>query len=312
MPLTRVRKAKPTTKVRALQQAVGHSVTQLPDGRTLVIGGQGADGILATVSINDPRSGEMLPLAISLRHARAWHSATSLPNGKVLVLGGVGEKEQLVRNTEILDLALQVSEPLSAPGLTTARAYHTATLFTDGRVLIAGGSSTNGRMFDGAELWDVKSNSVKRAAGRLNFARRKQRAALQNDGGVLIEGGIDENGSDVNSAEVFDPEAGSFNLTGGASALAHDGAPYLSGSIPADGADDVAAARSRSRRDRSVRSGVNAQRAAARQHHHAGRWQVRAHGRHGSVSSERCCGRSSRDADRWSQRGQAEPDLRSL
>lgn len=239
-PLPRVKKAKPNTKARAWQQVVGQSATQLPDGRTLVIGGQGADGILATASINDPRTGEALPLSIGLRHARAWHSATLLPDGKVLVLGGVGEKEQLVRSAEIIDLTMQISEPLSAPGLTTARAYHTATLLTDGRVLIAGGSSTNGRMLDGVELWDFKNNSAKQVSGRLNAARRKQRATLRDDGSVLIEGGVDGNGNDVNSAEVFDPEAGSFNFAGAASNLTHEGAPHLSGSIPADGASEVA------------------------------------------------------------------------
>src|SRR5215218_10478469 len=46
----------------AFQMQPGQSATLLPDGRTLLIGGEGANGPLATVSIRDPRTQEILPL----------------------------------------------------------------------------------------------------------------------------------------------------------------------------------------------------------------------------------------------------------
>src|SRR5215213_9945189 len=240
LPAPRDRKTEPPVKARTQSQIVGESRTLLPGGRTLVVGGQGADGPLETATIIDPRTGETIQLAGGLIHARAWHTATLLPDGKVLVLGGVGENDQLADSAEIIDLDAQMSRPLFSPGLTTARAYHTATLLTDGRVLIAGGLSGKGRVLDGAELWDFRGNAVEKVPGRLNSARKKQRATLQPDGGVLLEGGVDDNGNEVAGSELFNPESGNFSFAGAPPATSHDAAPYLSGSVPAGGAAEVA------------------------------------------------------------------------
>src|SRR5215216_1669351 len=58
LPAPRDRKTEPPVGTRAQSQTVGESRTLLPGGRTLVVGGQGADGPLETATIIDPRTGE--------------------------------------------------------------------------------------------------------------------------------------------------------------------------------------------------------------------------------------------------------------
>ena len=76
---------KPVTPKRATRTQNqsppdGQSATLLSDGRTLLIGGEGTNGPLASVSIRDPRTQLVSPFANGLNQARAWHSATVLPD----------------------------------------------------------------------------------------------------------------------------------------------------------------------------------------------------------------------------------------
>ena len=126
------RRANSMTSTRAIQSASaidGQTSTLLPDGRTLIIGGEGADGPLAAIGIKDQHTGVVSVVARELLHARAWHTTTLLPDGTVLILGGVGASGHVVESVEIIDPETQSSELLRHTGL-TARAYHTATLLT--------------------------------------------------------------------------------------------------------------------------------------------------------------------------------------
>ena len=130
----------------------GQSVTLLPDGRWLLLGGEGENGPDAQARMWDPQSGELTFLG-TLVHARTGHSATVLPDGTVLIFGGIGRDEQLVEDAEVFMPETKTFTSLATPGL-TPRAYHTATLLTDGRVLLAGGVSSRGETLNTAELWD--------------------------------------------------------------------------------------------------------------------------------------------------------------
>ena len=83
-----------------------------------------------------------------------------------------------------------------------ARAGHTATLLTDGRVLIAGGSGDLT-----AELYDPSTRTFKRT-GDMTAARGGHSATLLADGRVLIAGGPGPN------AEIYDPAKERFTATG--------------------------------------------------------------------------------------------------
>lgn len=226
---------KRATRTVVQVQPAGQSATLLPDGRTLLIGGEGTNGPLATVLIRDPRTQEVSPFAGGLNQARAWHSATMLPDGKVLVLGGVGGGNRVISDAEIFDAETGRSEPVRSA--LTARAYHTATLLTDGQVLIVGGWST-GRALTRAELFDTRTRTAQALPAGLSNARQKHKATLLADGSVLFEGGAGSASERLTGAELYNTAAGSFSPTNFTSEQAGI-APYLAGSLPADGVTDV-------------------------------------------------------------------------
>jgi hypothetical protein len=113
----------------------GGTATLLGDGKVLFVGGRTAD-------LYDPGTQTSSPTA-GATDARTGHTATLLLNGKVLVAGGAvdcpaGNGEALQLNTS------EEYDPVSATWgsrtfLRTGRQSHSATLLTDGRVLVAGG-----------------------------------------------------------------------------------------------------------------------------------------------------------------------------
>jgi hypothetical protein len=95
----------------------------------------------------------------------------------------------------------------TASRLGSARVDHSATLLSDGRVLIAGGRDAVGAV-NTIEVFDPASGAFT-AGPIMGVARAGHRATLLSDGRVLIAGG-DVNGS----AEIFDSTAGSFSVGG--------------------------------------------------------------------------------------------------
>ena len=90
-------------------------------------------------------------------------------------------------------------------GLISPRTFHTATLLTDGRVLVVGGAD-NART---AELFDP-SLGFFLSTGNLTNDRTLHTATIMLNGQVLIAGGI----GSATSAELYDPTTGIFSATG--------------------------------------------------------------------------------------------------
>ena len=96
---------------------------------------------------------QVSPRQTNLIEGRIGHTATVLKDGRVVIIGGgklVAGSTQFLKpqdlatvsaSAEIYDPVTGIFAPISNPGgtLGTARAFHTATLLPDGRVLIAGG-----------------------------------------------------------------------------------------------------------------------------------------------------------------------------
>jgi hypothetical protein len=93
--------------------------------------------------------------------------------------------------------------------MTIGRDSHTATLLSDGRVLIAGGSDASGIVSWSAELYYPDAGTFRPAGPSMSTGRSNHTATLLSDGRVFIAGG-----SGDASAELYDPKTGTFSPTG--------------------------------------------------------------------------------------------------
>jgi hypothetical protein len=155
----------------------------LSDGRVLIVGG------VVTIEVYDPNTGSF-SLAGGMRENRVSATATLLQNGKALIAGGAilvpGVSVDTTTSAELYDPATRTS--VLTGSLRTARESHTATLLSNGKVLVAGGSGPNGDL-PSAELYDPATNTFS-ATGSMSSARRTHRATLLQSGKVLIAGGV--------------------------------------------------------------------------------------------------------------------------
>jgi N-acetylneuraminic acid mutarotase len=137
-----------------------HTATLLPNGRVLVAGGLNVSTYLTSSELYDPVMG-IWSATGSMTNERAYHKATLLPSGKVLVMGGIGISTRpglnILASAEIYDP--DTGKWILAGAMTTNRAYHTATLLPNGRVLVAGGVNmgviNNINYLFSTELYDV-------------------------------------------------------------------------------------------------------------------------------------------------------------
>jgi len=133
------------TPVANLHEArAGHTATLLPDGRALVIGGStSGDGFHPTASAElfDPGMGSWTATG-SMSVPRVYAAATLLPDGTVLVAGGSSRTVNSDPGGPVAPAELY--QPGSGSWAATARmnesrTYPTATLLSDGTVLVSCG-----------------------------------------------------------------------------------------------------------------------------------------------------------------------------
>jgi hypothetical protein len=114
-----------------------HTATLLPSGKVLVVGGYNPGG-LATVELYDPATNLWSPAA-SMANPRYAHTATLRRSGRVLVTGGTAgwPTQSSTATAELYDPSTDSWTTVAS--MTNERASHTATLLTDGSVLVCGG-----------------------------------------------------------------------------------------------------------------------------------------------------------------------------
>jgi hypothetical protein len=88
--------------------------------------------------------------------------------------------------------------------MSTARAFSTATLLSNGQVLMAGGLNSNWDGLGTADVYDPTGGTFT-ATGSLNTPRGCATANLLNTGQVLVTGGFDSQGNTLASGELYDP-----------------------------------------------------------------------------------------------------------
>ena len=125
-------------------------------------------------------------------------------------------KKQLICLLLLFLVAIQTVEAdyffTDTGSLNSAREYFTATLLTNGQVLVVGGWCDSG-ITNSVELYNP-SNASWMATGNLNTARYGHTATLLNNGQVLVTSGTDSNGDLTASAELFNPSTGTWTNTG--------------------------------------------------------------------------------------------------
>lgn len=101
----------------------------------------------------------------------------------------------------------------AAGGLAEARGSTTATLLSNGKVLVAGGYNSSSGDLSSAELYDAATN-LWSAAGALAIARGQHTATLLPDGIVLATGGVVNSNVFVSTAERYDPATNRWSSAG--------------------------------------------------------------------------------------------------
>ncbi len=145
--------------------------------------------------------------------SRSFHTATLLQNGKVLVTGGFtdtffGLFFDATATAEIYDPATgswTATQPMQY-----ARYFHTATLLSNGKVLVVGGGGGGSIP---SELYDPVSGTWTNVAAPLADGFGNVAARLGN-GNVLVAAGLGDNGTGTANSEVYDPGTGNWTLTG--------------------------------------------------------------------------------------------------
>ena len=225
----------------------GHSATLLSDGRVLIAGGFNGQ-VLASAELYDPSTGTFVSTG-AMATPRWNHTATLLKDGRVLVAGGgtaelydpstgtftpagnmdtlEGQTATLLNNGKVLlsrgagaingreggavtELYDPVTRAFTQVGdLDLQKLESTATLLSDGRVLLAGGFP-----FGDASLYDPTNGTF---GFQSYFRFWSHTATLLTNGMVLIAGGRDDDGegqSNIGTAQIYDPSVGGFRPTG--------------------------------------------------------------------------------------------------
>jgi hypothetical protein len=194
-----------------------HTATLLLNGKVLVTGGGSSNvfgSALASAELFDPATGSWT-ITGSLTTARMSHTATLLANGKVLVMGGFGVNAV---GNDVSFASAELYDPASgtwssAGSLATARAFHTATLLPDGKVLVTGGVGTGTNLLASSELYDPVAGTWT-TTGSLTDARWLHTSTLLPNGTVLACGGEGLTVPQLASAEIYNPVNGTWTVTG--------------------------------------------------------------------------------------------------
>jgi hypothetical protein len=185
-----------------------HASVLLEDGRVLLAGGWGVNGVLDTTEVFAPDEGRFYA-GPSMTSPRAGFTAMTLTDGRVLMAGGFLDNEPTTDSADIFDPA--DGSILATGSLSQPRGAYAAALLPDGRVLFAGGFS-QGKVVPTAEIYDPRTGRFS-PTGSMAQARYKSAAIPFDDGSVMVIGGAkDVDGEQLYaSTEIYDPKSGTFS-----------------------------------------------------------------------------------------------------
>jgi hypothetical protein len=184
----------------------------LQDGRVLL--NSQDDG---QTDIYDPNADSFTATG-RMKEARREDTVTLLRDGRVLFAGGMasGSDDNTVLDSAELYDPTTGTFSYTAGRPVVARAQATATLLSDGRVLIVGGLKDEPSAADpwipplaSAEIFDPATDRFT-LTGSLEMGRVGHGANLLPDGDILITGGNDPNDRTLAGTELYRPDMGKF------------------------------------------------------------------------------------------------------
>ncbi len=143
-------------------------------------------------------------------------TATLLPDGNILLTGGADASGAPTNTVQVYNMKSAAYDDSTSghwtSGLTVARSSHTATLMSDGRVLVAGGFGAGGTPLSSLEVCNPTTETCT-GAGSMSVARGGHTATLLSSGPyagqVLLCGGQSGAITAVtNTCDLFDPVSG--------------------------------------------------------------------------------------------------------
>jgi N-acetylneuraminic acid mutarotase len=197
----------------------GHTATLLSDGRVLVVGG----GAGATAEIYNP-STQAWSATGSLNAIRVGQSASLLQNGMVLVAGGCCASDGFTSLTSSELWNPATGQWTLTGNMVAPQAYQTATVLSDGTVLVEGGTFYRTGVTSAAEIYNP-STGTWTAVGYLNVSRSGNTASLLLNDQVLAAGGSPGGCcSGLTSAELYAPTSQTWKTVPAMSTTRNDAA----------------------------------------------------------------------------------------
>jgi hypothetical protein len=208
-----------------LAHGQGHAATLLEDGRVLVVGGrrpyhydEASRAWITTpvgAEVYDPVT-RTWSLTAPMNVSRGYGVLlVRLLDGRVLALDG-----EIRWWLQDLKGSAEIFDPASGTWTRTAnlvipRTAYTATLLSNGEVLVVGGVDRSDETIAVAEIYNPESGTW-RTTGSLRDARWGHTATILQDGRILLAGGLLDDWlmSPAETGELFDPETETWSRAG--------------------------------------------------------------------------------------------------
>ncbi len=129
----------------------------------------------------------------------------------VMLFSSISCQAQIAQNGKRESNAAKTGNIDAIRGMKSRRAAHTATLLSNGKVLVAGGFGAGENGTASAEIFDPATQTFS-SGGNMNVTRASHTATALPDGKVLLAGGF--NGNYLDSTELYDAKTGKFTAAG--------------------------------------------------------------------------------------------------
>lgn len=173
-----------------------HRSHELPDGRIIVIGGEGLSGVLNTAEIFNPSTG-LIEQVINTNTAHADFDSVQVASGDIYIVGGIGSGGGSIERFSVSSGLFESVGILNHP-----RCAIRIIELNSGKILVTGGYDGHSTL-SFAEVFDPATGLTHNVAS-MNQKRDSHVLYKMNDGKILVIAGADV-GISTNSIEVFDP-----------------------------------------------------------------------------------------------------------